>query len=77
MDGWMDGWMDEWMDGWMDVSTSSVMYVHSGNGFSFLEEHIILLKYFVKFSNWIVINTLRGLNLYNKLTYADIHFNIK
>ena len=67
MDSWMDaGWLSGCMDGridgwigvWMDVSISIIIYVHSGNGFSFLEEHIILLKYFVKFSNYIKVITL-------------------
>lgn len=60
---WMDGWddgqrMNGWMGRWMVVSILIAMYVPSGNGFSFLEEYIVLLKYSVKFSNWIKVITL-------------------
>lgn len=58
IDGWVGGRIDGGVGVWMDVSISIIIYVHSGNGFSFLEEHIILLKYFVKFSNYIKVITL-------------------
>lgn len=50
--------MNGWMGRWMVVSILIAMYVPSGNGFSFLEEYIVLLKYSVKFSNWIKVITL-------------------